>query len=223
MRLSNVLVYTTLFLFTLACNTHAKELSLPSKQPELNITADKQLGTLDGEFGLAPGAEVSDFTIKDHFGKDTSLKSLVKDGPVLAIFYRGGWCPYCNRQIYLLTESWPEFEKRGITPVLISADKPDAAALASRTYEIPFPVLSDPKLVAHDLFKVTMALDAETVKKYEGYGISLSDWSGEDHNKFAVSSAFIIDKSQTVLWSHSSLDWRTRPSVEQLLSVIDSL
>ena len=197
------------------------EVKLPERMPDLKVTEQQSLGTLEAGFGLAPGERVNDFEINDHFGKASKFKKLRKSSPLLVIFYRGGWCPYCNRQIYQLTEAWNEFEKRGVLPVLISVDNPDAAALASRTYEIPFPVLSDPTLVAHDIFKVTMTPGEERLKRFEEFGINLADWSGEDHNSFAVSSAFLVNKKGRVLWSHSALDYTKRPSVAQLLSVID--
>ncbi len=219
-KFTSVLLFAVLTLFN-ASKVFSDDIKLPERMPELKVTDENALGTLDAPYGLEVGDKVANFTINNHFGESIKFKKLRKSSPLLVIFYRGGWCPYCNRQIYQLSEAWPEFKKRGVTPVLISVDKPDAAALASRTYEIPFPVLSDPTLIAHDIFKVSMTLDKEKLKKYKEYGINLSDWSGESHASFAVSSAFLINKKGEVLWSHSSLDYAKRPSVEQLLSVID--
>ena len=199
----------------------AAKLGLPPKLPELGTTNQSDLGVREDNIGLAVGNQVSEFVINDHTGKPTSLTSLQERGKLLVIFYRGGWCPFCNVQIRQLTEAWPEFEKRGVIPVLISADKPDAAALASSKYEIPFPVLSDSDLIAHNIFQVTSKLDQKTVEKYKKYGMSLKDWNGKDHNSFAVASAFIVNSAGKVEWAHSSKDYRKRPSVEQLLTVID--
>jgi len=202
--------------------THAGDIKMPATLPSLSVTDTIKLGTLDENIGLSPGMQVKSFEINDHTGKAISFETLQKSAPLLVIFYRGGWCPYCNKQIHQLTKAWPELKKRGVTPVLISADKPDAAALALRTYEIPFPVLSDPDLIAHDIFKVTMKVSDDLIPKYKEYGIILEDWSGKSHHKIAVSSAFIIDKKGVVKWSHSSKDYKTRPTVKQLLDVIDS-
>lgn len=209
-------------LIFLGLSVHAGDIKLPDRQPALTTTSAANLGTRDDNIGLAPGAQVRAFEIKDHTGKPISFELLREKGPLLVIFYRGGWCPYCNRQIHQLTKAWPDFKARGITPVLISADKPDAAALASRTYEIPFPVLSDPELIAHDVFEVTMKLDDALIPKYKRYGINLEDWSGQNHHKFAVSSAFIVNNKGLVEWSHSSKDYKTRPSVKQLLQILDA-
>ncbi|MBU2887495.1 AhpC/TSA family protein [Gilvimarinus agarilyticus] len=201
----------------------AEDVQLPNKSPELAATAQEQLGTLADDVGLAKGSVVSDFSVKNIEGEKVDWTTLKNDAPLLVVFYRGGWCPYCNVQIRQLTEAWPEFEKRGVTPILISADKPDAAALAARTYEIPFPVLSDPDLNAHDAFNVTMELPEHLVPVYKDYGIVVEDWNGAGHRKFAVSSAFIVDGKGAVLWANSSLDYKTRPSPQQLLQVIDQL
>ena len=199
----------------------ANSLQLPEKHPDLNTTESKRLGTLDEGIGIPVGTMVSNFSIKDHKGTMVEFEQLKTQGPLMVVFYRGGWCPYCNRQIRQLTEAWPEFKKRNVLPVLISADKPDGAALAAATYEIPFPVLSDPELVAHKVFNVTMKLDDKLIPMYKQYGIDLEEWSGKDHHQFAVSSVFIVNSQGKVLWAHSAKDYKTRPSTSQLLNVID--
>ena len=222
-------VFPLLFLLTLTTQAET-DLRLPPKTMNvpLAVTGDSQLGTNDRRpdghiIGLKAGAKVADFNLKAHNGEPINLEVLLEEAPLLVIFYRGGWCPYCNVQIRQLTEAYPEFKKRGVFPVLISVDEIDGAALASRTYDIPFAVLSDPKLSAHTAFDVVMDVDAETYKQYQGYGIDLEKWSGQNHHKIAVSSAFIVDNTGTVKWAHTTMDYKTRPSPEQLLKVIDDL
>lgn len=190
-----VLLVMSLGLLPLA-QAEEDKLALPQMSPELGVTSDVALGTNDQGIGLAPGDTVANFTINNVEGEPVTWQSLQQQAPLLVVFYRGGWCPYCNVQIRQLTLAYPEFEKRGILPVLISVDETDGTSLAQRTYEIPFPVLSDPDLEA---------------------------WSHRDHHKIAVSSAFFVDPAGTVKWAHSSRDYRTRPSPDQLLEVADTI
>lgn len=203
-------------------SVQAEDVKLPEHLVELKTPSAEQLGTVSENVGLKVGQTVPEFSTKDHFGKAASLSAMKAKAPLLFVFYRGGWCPYCNMQIRQLTEAWPEFKKRGVTPVLISADKPDAAAMATRTYEIPFPVLSDSDLIAHEAFNVVTELPEDMVASYKGWGIVLEDWNGKGHRKYAVASAFVVGKDGKVLWSHTGT-YDTRPSTEQLLSVIDEL
>jgi peroxiredoxin len=87
--------------------------------------------------------------LHDAAGLEVRLSDLMRRGPLLLVFYRGGWCPYCNFQIRELTAAYPEYGKRGVTPVAISVDRVEESAKTLATYSIPFPVLSDPELAAH--------------------------------------------------------------------------
>ncbi|WP_226702308.1 peroxiredoxin-like family protein [Microbulbifer elongatus] len=199
----------------------AQDIALPEKLPELGETKSTDLGKV--ESGLKLGDKPANFSVLTHKGKEASLEGLLKsNAPILVVFYRGGWCPYCNVQIRQLAEAWPEFEKRGVTPVLISVDKPDASAMAKATYEIPFPVLSDPELTAHEAFDVVVEIDDATAEKYKTYGIVLEDWSGKDHHKIAAPGIFLVGADGSIEWAHVSQDYKTRPSVEQLLGMLDA-
>ena len=46
------------------------------------------------------GDVLSDFTLPDATGRNVSLSELVADGPAVLVFYRGGWCPYCNLALH---------------------------------------------------------------------------------------------------------------------------
>jgi hypothetical protein len=49
------------------------------------------LGTLPEGVGLAVGTKAPDFEALDVDGKPASLDTLVANGDVLLVFYRGGW------------------------------------------------------------------------------------------------------------------------------------
>ena len=199
------------------------DILLPQSLPSLEVTSNKALGTLEPNTGRPVGHQIENFSVASVEGEPTSLHSLLARGKLMVVFYRGGWCPYCNVQVRQLSVAAQSFFNRGVTPVLISADKPDAAMLAKKAYEIPFPVLSDPELAAHKAFNVVYRLEDKFIPVYKDYGIVLSDWSGKDHQMFAVASVFILDSTGKVLWAHSSHDYKTRPSVEQLIDVIKKL
>ena len=207
----------------------ATDLKLPELPAPDALTAPSAatLGSLPAGIGLPVGSALPEFRAEYHDGKTVGSAELLKQvpagGQLLIVFYRGGWCPYCNLQIRQLTDAWPQFQQRKTLPVLISADKVDASALSQRQYAIPFPVLSDPDLRAHDAFKVSMQLDDKTHLLYKTYGIDVEEWSGRAHHKFAVASAFLIGADGRVRWAHAALDYKQRPSVPQLLGVIDQL
>lgn len=183
------------------------------------ISSD-QLGINEKGKGLSLGTSIKSLTINDLMGKPYPLQTAWQQQAALIIFYRGGWCPFCNMQIREITTHANEFKAAGVQPILISVDTPDISAMVSAKYKIPFPVLSDPELVAHKVFNVVLTADANTLKKYKEYGIDLSLWSGKNHHSIAVASAFLIDKNGKVLFSHAPEDYSSRPSAKQLLMMI---
>ena len=54
--------------------------------------------------GLAVGAKAPNFTLNNPYGKPVKLSSLLRKGPVILVFYRGAWCPYCNLELKALQE-----------------------------------------------------------------------------------------------------------------------
>jgi peroxiredoxin len=209
-------------LITLMGCAHTPEGATPKPPRTAETTAAPTVGVLPEGVGVPPGSPAPDAEVEFAVGGGAvNLASLYADGPVLLVFYRGGWCPFCNYQVHELATAWPEFQARGVTPVLVSVDRVDEAAKTQASWEIPFPVLSDPTLKAHSAFKVNFAVDDETVKKYARFGIDLEESSGQTHHTIAVPSMFLIDRDGVVRWAHAELDYKTRPTVEQVLAAID--
>jgi peroxiredoxin len=187
-----------------------------------NTTATDELGSHENELGLKAGEYVPAFESNTYDGESVSLDNLLANGPIMVIFYRGGWCPFCNYQFRQVTQAFEKFQHRNVTPVLVSVDKTDGAMLVKEAYEIPFPVLSDSNLAAHESFTTVIELDNSEYEKYKKFGVDLEAWSGLQHHKMAAPGVFLVSSEGQVLWSHVALDFKTPPNVEQLLSVIDS-
>ncbi|HKK17333.1 MAG TPA: DUF3179 domain-containing (seleno)protein, partial [Opitutales bacterium] len=45
------------------------------------------------------GSTAPDVTLRQADGEELGLHALTADQPVILVFYRGGWCPYCNRHL----------------------------------------------------------------------------------------------------------------------------
>ena len=64
--------------------------------------------------GLFINSKAPDFKVKDQSGVEINLKELRKKGPVVILFYRGNWCPYCSKELTRFQDSLQLItEKRG--------------------------------------------------------------------------------------------------------------
>jgi peroxiredoxin len=106
---------------------------------------------------------------------------------------------------------------------MVSVDTPANADQTFRTFEIPFPVLSDSDLVMHRAFKVLNVLSDEMVAKFKGFGIDFEKRSGRRHHTIAIPALFVVDRAGIVRWAHADRDHKTRPSIEQVLGVLAKL
>ena len=186
------------------------------------ITAPARLGVLAPNTGVPVGSKVPDAKARDLEGKEVSLASIYAKGPVLLLFYRGGWCPYCNSEIHSMATAYPEYQKRGVTPVAVSVDLPENSSKTKASWSIPFPVLSDNDAATLDAFHVSRVVEGKELGMLKGYGIDLESASGKAHHKIAIPSIFLIDRGGVVRWAHSDPEYKVRPSTAQLLAAIDA-
>lgn len=173
----------------------------------------------EGE-GIAVGTAVpKGLQAQDLRGAAVGLDALLAEGPTLLVFYRGGWCPYCNHQMYTLAQAAPAFEAAGVRLVALSVDKPQEGALTQKSWDIPFPVLSDSDLTVHEAFDVVFPIDANTQARYKRIGIDLERASGRTDGKVAVPSMFLV-KEGAVAWAHTDPAYKVRPTPEQVLQAL---
>lgn len=180
-------------------------------------TPAERLGTVPQGVGLGVGEPAPDVTLTDSDGKPMRLLDLARRGPILLVFYRGGWCPTCNFQIHELAKRFSDLRRRGLTPVAISVDRPAESARTRAAYAVAFPVLSDPDLSAHRAFKVVEPLADDDVLDLRRAGMDV-----HGHAVVAVPSMFVIGTDGKIQWSHADRDPRTRPTIDQILGALDA-
>ena len=191
---------------------------------EHQVPPAERVGTLPPGVGISVGLQAPDAGVLDADGRKISLRSLAgKGGRTLVVFYRGGWCPFCNFQIHELTTAYPEFRRRGVLPVAISVDRPEESARTRATYTIPFPVVSDADLSAHHAFRVLHYANDAEVARLKGFGMDVERSSGRTHHAIAIPSMFLVDGQGVVRWAHADPGYQVRPSIVQILAAIDEL
>ena len=59
---------------------------------------------------IGEGDRMPDFALPNAKGELVNLTDLLKEGPLVISFYRGGWCPYCNLELRALQQSLQEIK-----------------------------------------------------------------------------------------------------------------
>jgi peroxiredoxin len=168
--------------------------------------------------GLKAGDMAPDFSAKDQDGKTISLKQALKNGPVIILFYRGQWCPYCNKQMSRFSDSLSMLTAKGASVLAIT---PETAENVKKTIEktkTTFPILEDREMAIMKLYKVNFAVDEKTIVKYKGYGIDFDNANGGNGANLPVPATYIIGTNGKIKYVFFNTDYRKRVSVLDILN-----
>jgi peroxiredoxin len=184
---------------------------------------EASLGSTPLYLGLAVGSKVRDVEVVDENESKLKLSQLHEKQPLLLIFYQGSWCPFCNYQLRELEQRREEFEKRGVSLVAVSVDRPSEAQRLRASHQVSFRLLSDADLALHRAFFVAFTASPEYLSRMAQAGVDIAAGSGKEHRTYAYPAAFVVDKQGLLRFAHVSEDFKQRPTAEQLLLVLDKL
>jgi peroxiredoxin len=173
------------------------------------------------DFGLKAGQTAPDFSTNDIDANAITLSKELAKGPVVIVFYRGGWCPYCNLQLRNLQHDVvPELKKVNGKLIAISVDKVAEGLKTRKSDGLDMTIVSDPSASLLTLYKVAFKLTDALVEKYKGYNIDIEGASGEKHHLMAVPSVFVIRKDGQIVFSYSNEDYKIRAENLQIIEAL---
>jgi peroxiredoxin len=165
---------------------------------------------------LSVGASAPGFTVHRENGSAYQFEPRRLSRPQVLIFYRGGWCPYCNMQLADLHEVEPKLRKGGFDVLFLSSDKPALLYTSPKDKHLPYTLLSDNELKAAEAFHIAYHVDADMYAKELQYGVDLEKTTGTSLHELPVPSVFIVDTSGTIRFVYSNPDYRVRLSADDL-------
>ncbi len=183
---------------------------------------------IDVDRGIPTGLKLGDmapvFKQKNQKGEDIFLPDLCKQGPVVLQFYRGQWCPVCNRYLAAFQDSLKLIEKAGATVLLVT---PETLANAQKTIEntgIKTHVISDANGLLMNAFRVSFYVTPEYQQKIKDKLVTdIAVNNGSKDAKLPVPATYLIDTKGKVRWKQFDVDYHNRASVAEILQAIEAL
>ena len=167
---------------------------------------------------LLIGQKIPNSTLQTVEGDPVSLKALAMQKPTVLIFYCGGWCPYCNRQLAGLKDVEAELTALGYQILAISPETPEQLQEQKLQSKFAVQLLSDPGLATIRGFGIGFYLPLVTEKLYETkMGITLTDEKDTGRAVLPAPAVFILDQKGSVKFSYVSPDYKVRMSPELLV------
>lgn len=204
-----------------------KSMSEPSpfSADDMNImkSSAEKLARDFPEPGLKTGDKAPAFSLPNAYGKTITLSSLLNNGPVVLVFYRGAWCPFCNLHLHALQKSLPAFKKYNAQLVTITPQKPDKSITQLQKDKFNFEVLSDLDNSVMTAYNMLYQLDEELVKVYKKHGLDVEDFNGEGRTVLPVPGTYIIDQKSVIRGVHADVDYKQRMEPVAIIDVLKTL
>ncbi|HPG11012.1 MAG TPA: peroxiredoxin-like family protein [Chitinophagaceae bacterium] len=166
--------------------------------------------------GLFIGSKASDFKGKDQNDNEIRLKDLLKKGDVVLVFYRGYWCPFCNKELSRLQDSLKLITDKGATLIAITPEKPASVEKTIEKTKASFSIIYDEDMKIMKAYDVAFEVPQNTVTRYRNVGLDLADINGKNGNNLPVPAVYIIGSEQTVTYRFFDPDYKKRPSVKEI-------
>ena len=200
----------------------------------MNDAPEEVMGSLTGfigrlvESGLAEkainvGDKAPDFNLLNIHGNQTRLSDLLKQGPVVINFYRGGWCPFCSLELKAYQDLLPEIIAAGGNIVGISPELPDNSLSTAEKAALEFEVLSDQGNAIAGKYGLVFELEPAIREIYASFGFELPKINGDDSWTLPIPAVYVVDQDGTVVWADVNANYTERAEPVDVLQAIKSI
>ena len=169
---------------------------------------------------LAVGDQAPMFEAKDADDRKINLKQLLRKGPVVLYFYRGQWCPYCNKQLSQLQDSLHLLTAKGAQVVVISPENQDNINKTMAKTKARFPIVHDQDFVIMKAYRTAFTVQPDVVIKYQGFGVDLLAANGADVAVLPVPATYLVGQDGKIKYAYFNPDYRRRASVKQVAAAL---
>jgi peroxiredoxin len=166
--------------------------------------AQPESGAAAAEAGVAPPTENAQKapggTVLGLDGTPVDLAASYATRNVVLVFYRGGWCRFCRRQLGELQDRHKEMLRNGTDLYAVSTEAADLGAELSRKLGLEYPVLVDQQ--------------GQTARKW---GVL------DEQNGIARLSTFVVQRGGAIVYRHVATEAADYPPTPEVMEQVAAL
>jgi len=192
--------------------------STPEERKKLFAEATSRLKDSKIEDKILKKGEVfPDLSIN---GKKVS--EYLQAGPLVITFYRGGWCPYCIKQLKEINSSLKELTKKA-TLIAISPETKNQVLMTKKKNGLDFQLFSDTNNSLARQLNLTFKVEQKVVQEYEALGIDLKASQENENDELPIPASFVIGKNRIVRYAFADADYTKRASTKDLIEAVKAI
>ncbi len=156
---------------------------------------------------LAVGAKLPEFRLRDADGNEIGSEDFA-GSPVVLLFYRGNWCPFCTAQIREIADRYVEMHEMGIKVALISPQSDAHTRQLAATHDVPLHFLVD----ADNRFAESLGIAID-------HGVPMGIAGGYPA-RTVMPTIVVSNANGTIVFSDQTDNYRVRPEPDVFLAIL---
>jgi len=166
---------------------------------------------------LKAGDKAPVFKTLNHGKTAIDLTGLLKKGKVVIVFYRGAWCPYCNKHMSSLQDSLGFILDKEATLIAISPEVDSSIEKTIAKSKASFNIVHDSTYTLMKKYGVAFQVNSAIVARYKLVGINLEEANGNKDNILPVPATFIINQDGVIDYIHFDENYKKRLAVKEII------
>ncbi|MCK5856425.1 MAG: AhpC/TSA family protein [Bacteroidales bacterium] len=188
------------------------------------VVLAQELRSINDAKGLALGQSAPMFQALSMDSSMFNLKASLQHGPVVIIFYRGFWCPVCNKHLSGIQDSLKMLEDIGVKVIAISPEKPKYLDRMAEKSGAQFALLYDEGYKIAKAFDVLYMPTKGQLFSYNAFlGAKLKKTHTDNSQQLPIPATFIINQKGEIIWRQFDTDYHNRSSIKAMLDFLKSL
>ena len=175
------------------------------------------------EHALGVGDVLPDLDLPDAAGRRFRSEEILARGPLVLVFVRGGWCPYCDVALRALDGAAADIVAAGATLVVVAPERPEVLARTAAEKAPHVTLLSDGDEAYAALCGLRFEMPPDLVAFYRERGADLPGRHGGAGWELPVPAAYVVAGDGTIVLAHVDPDWTRRAEPQDLVAAVRSL
>jgi len=166
---------------------------------------------------LLIGEKLPNATLRDRFNRKVDFLSTIDEKPAVLVFYRGGWCPHCNKQLAAIAGIEKTITSMGFQLIAITPEDQVNLESTEKENNAGFTLLSDPEGALIQKMGIAFTTNDKTLKYMNG------KTQGAPSTVLPVPTIMVVSAKGEILFSYINIDYKTRMTEDMLLAVLKSI
>lgn len=199
--------------------------TMPADKLKVNVDQRRLLvETAERSNFVKAGDKIEPFELTEVDSGPLSLAALVREGPVVLIFFRFAGCPACNIALpYYNHHLAPELHGLGATLVGVSPQIPDRLRDIKERHKLDFQIATDADNSLARRFGILYSFDEPSRRLSAESGRPIGEVTGTGTWQLPMPAAIVIDQSGIVRFADVSPDWLVRTEPADIIAAVRAI